>query len=94
LSAEDFCVHYYPKGNSCTWAPDGDEAFDDSSYILQFDIRNQVRLIGFKSSNFVPDPSTIRDLWVSAFDYYSLLEDWIAEFDRERNLMLKPGAYG
>ena len=27
------------------WAPDGDEAFDDSSYILQFDDGDQVRLL-------------------------------------------------
>jgi hypothetical protein len=30
------------------WAPDGDAAFDDGSYILQFDVDERVRLIAFK----------------------------------------------
>ena len=29
--------------NRLTWAPDGDEAFDDGSYVLQFDVADQVR---------------------------------------------------
>jgi len=28
------------------WAPDGDEAFDDGSYVLQFDVEDFVRLVG------------------------------------------------
>jgi hypothetical protein len=29
---------------SLVWAPDGDEAFDDGSYVLQFDVGDRVRL--------------------------------------------------
>ena len=28
------------------WAPDGDEAFDDGSFVLQFDVEDRVRVIG------------------------------------------------
>src|SRR5690242_20205886 len=34
--------------NSLVWAPDGDEAFDDSGYVLQFDLGDLVRLIAFR----------------------------------------------
>src|SRR6478672_7257374 len=37
------------QSSHIVWAPDGDEAFDDGSYILQFDIDDNVRLIAFKS---------------------------------------------
>ncbi len=33
------------------WAPDGDEAFDDGSYVLQIDSGSLVRLIGFKGTS-------------------------------------------
>lgn len=33
------------RSNHIVWAPDGDEAFDDGSYVLQFDTRDGVRLI-------------------------------------------------
>ncbi len=34
------------SNNGIVWAPDGDEAFDDGSQVLQFDIGDQVRIIG------------------------------------------------
>ena len=33
--------------NRIVWAPDGDEAFDDGSYVLQFDVNDQVRIVAF-----------------------------------------------
>jgi hypothetical protein len=66
------------------WAPDGDEAFDDGSYVLQFDIKDHVRLIAFKSTPYGPyDPSTIRDVRLAADDFYSLLRKWQYAFENE-----------
>jgi Immunity protein 42 len=33
------------------WAPDGDEAFDDGSHVLQFDVDSRIRLIAFKNDD-------------------------------------------
>jgi hypothetical protein len=66
------------------WAPDGDEAFDDGSYILQFDIENHVRVIAFKSDQSNPyDPATIRDVRVKSDDFYTLLKNWHDAFESE-----------
>jgi len=69
--------------NHLKWAPDGDEAFDDSSYVLQFDIEDQVRLIAFKSTTdgYHHVPQTLRDVWLSADDFYGVLEKWAAAFE-------------
>ncbi len=61
--------------NDLLWAPDGDETFDDGSYILQFDLGDRVRLIAFKrSENGLHDPFTLRDVWISAEGYSRVLE--------------------
>lgn len=66
------------------WAPDGDEAFDDGSYVLQFDIKDHVRLIAFKSAPCHPyDPATIRDTWLAADDFYDILHRWHEAFESE-----------
>lgn len=66
------------------WAPDGDAAFDDGSYVIQFDIGENVRLIGFKSQDdFRHDPSTLRDVTLSAESFYGTLERWRTAFERE-----------
>ena len=83
-SQAEFSRLIYSKG--ILWAPDGDEAFDDGSYIAQFDIGDRVRLIGFKSvESFVPDSDTLRDLWLSADDFYDILRQWLAAFEIEWN---------
>ena len=73
------------------WAPDGDEAFDDSSYVLQFDVGNRVRLIAFKAAMEHPvyNRSTLREVWLPAEDFYGLLQDWRLQFEEERNEKLK-----
>lgn len=71
-------------GNHLLWAPDGDEAFDDSSYVLQFDVDNKVRLVGMRcrtGHSFEPD--TLRDVIVPGDEYYGLLAQWRSEFERE-----------
>lgn len=82
IKLDDFLAIF--RRNNLTWAPDGDEAFDDGSYVLQFDVGDKVRLIAFKSgSSFLHDPQTIRDLWVDAETYYSVLELWQEAFEAE-----------
>jgi immunity protein 42 of polymorphic toxin system len=66
------------------WAPDGDEAFDDGSYVLQFDVQDRVRLIAFKSGHtYLHDPDTLRDIWLAAEEFYHVLERWHDAFESE-----------
>jgi hypothetical protein len=75
--------------NHLLWAPDGDEAFDDGSYVLQFDRGNQVRLIGFKShAEFSYDRSTLRDVWISQNSFYDILKQWSILFETQRMSIL------
>jgi hypothetical protein len=71
--------------NHLVWAPDGDEAFDDWSHVLQFDIGNRVRLIGFRSleEGYHHDPHTLADMWLNADAFYSTLQRWRDAFDAE-----------
>lgn len=73
----------YFSSQSLVWAPDGDEAFDDGSYILQFDEGARVRLIGFKNTEegYHHDPATLADLWLDADAYYGLLQEWLWHFE-------------
>jgi Immunity protein 42 len=66
--------------SSIVWAPDGDEAFDDSSNVLQFDIGDRVRLIGFKRENGQHNPHSLRDVWLQADVFYGILSRWQSEF--------------
>lgn len=80
----DFVKFFSKSEQNIMWAPDGDEAFDDHSYVLQFDIGNQVRLIAFKSgANYLPDPETLSDLWLDAEDFYKILQTWHESFHAE-----------
>jgi hypothetical protein len=64
------------NSNSLLWAPDGDEAFDDGSHVLQFDVGNRVRLIAFKRLKLMVDPDSIRDVWLSSDTFYDALHLW------------------
>ena len=69
------------RGSHVQWAPDGDEAFDDGSYVLQFDVADRVRIIAFKSlpgSGY--DPSTLNEALVEAKMFYVTLESWRDRF--------------
>ena len=66
------------------WCPDGDEAFDDGSYVLQLDVGRRVRLIAFKSGQGrLHDPGTLSDVWLAADDFYAVLRCWSEAFDEE-----------
>lgn len=66
------------------WAPDGDAAFDDGSYVLQFDIGDRVRLVAFKcGQGYLHDPPTLSDQWLSGDDSYCVLQQWHDAFEAE-----------
>ncbi len=66
------------------WAPDGDEAFDDGSFVLQFDVADQVRIIAFKRNNGpLHDQGSLSDLWLTGDDFYRILQHWYDEFESE-----------
>jgi len=70
--------------NRLSWAPDGDEAFDDGSHILQFDCKDRVRLVAFRpDERNQHDPRTLADAWLSADKYYNVLQDWRDAFEAE-----------
>jgi hypothetical protein len=59
------------------WAPDGDEAFDDGSYVLQFEDRDWVRLVGFCSTeDSLLDPASLRDVRLTVEEFYGILQKW------------------
>lgn len=71
--------------NQVQWAPDRDEAFDDGSYVLQFDVGDQVRIIGFfKGDDQSHIQHTRRGLWLPADEFYGLLVQWRQWFEVER----------
>ncbi|HEY4258760.1 MAG TPA: Imm42 family immunity protein [Schlesneria sp.] len=72
-----------------TWAPDGDECFDDGSYVLQFDVGDRVRLIAFRTVDWLHDPATLRDVWLATDDYYGILKRWQDAFQVEWRSALK-----
>jgi hypothetical protein len=80
----EFCTLFYTRVNDRMWAPDGDEAFDDSSFVLHFDVGDRVRLIAFKSDDdYGHDPTTLRDVWLAADDFYRILQEWRDGFEAE-----------
>jgi Immunity protein 42 len=87
LPAEQFCNTFAAK--EIIWAPDGDEAFDDGSHVLQFDLNDKVRLIAFKNLDDSKDViQTIVEAWISADQFYQILKDWKEGFEAGRNKMM------
>jgi hypothetical protein len=61
------------------WVPDGDEAFDDGSHILQMDIGSSVRLIGFQNTGDALTADDVVELTMLPDAFYSVLAqcvDW------------------
>jgi|JI10StandDraft_1071094.scaffolds.fasta_scaffold611352_1 hypothetical protein len=73
------------------WAPDGDAAFDDGSYVLQFDVQERVRLVGFRADGcgFGVAEGSLTDLWMDASQFYGVLANWSAAFESEWFLATK-----
>ena len=82
LPESEFSDLFYT--NNLIMAPDGDAAFDDSSYILQFDVGDKVRIIGFQCKETdAPSPESIMDVWMEADDFYAVLGQWETQFFNE-----------
>jgi hypothetical protein len=74
---------FFCTPSNVSWAP-SDEAFDDGSFVLQFDVGSRVRLIAFKSDHgYRHDPTTLSDVWLSADDFYNILREWHDAFEAE-----------
>jgi hypothetical protein len=67
------------------WAPDGDEAFDDSSRVLHFDVDDRIRIIAYtvEKDHYRLNPQTLRDQWLDADEFYGVLERWCDAFETE-----------
>jgi Immunity protein 42 len=82
MAAVQFGEAIYAK--HLEWAPDGDEAFDDGSYVLQIEDMKRVRLIAYVSTpDNLYDPATLRDVWLSSHDFYNILQSWRDLFEAE-----------
>ena len=81
LSESQFTNALY--SSSIVWTPDGDGAFDDGSYVLQFDIDDRVRLIAFKRPDSLVDPASVREVWLSSETFYNALREWRDTFMAE-----------
>lgn len=71
--------------NRIMWAPDGDQAFDDGSYVLHFDVFDQVRLIGFRAdSEYNIENNSLSEVWIENDKFYELLSDWVNQMNSYR----------
>ncbi len=71
------------KSSRLVWAPDGEEGFDDSSYVLQFDVDDRVRLVAFTRPDGLVDPASLREVWLAADSFYEILRQWRERFIAE-----------
>jgi hypothetical protein len=80
------------SSNGIVWAPDGDEAFDDGSHVLQFDHGDKVRLIGFMNLDASEDvPGTLAEIWLNARTFYNVLKRWQRLFHAEWSHAIERG---
>lgn len=74
-SLAEFCSKLFAC--KIVWAPDGDEAFDDGSYVFHFDLPDAVRLIAFKLLDSEDETlASVRELRMDADRFYSTLRSW------------------
>ncbi len=73
------------RTNRCEWGDFDDIIFSDVSVILQFDVGNRIRLIGFRAieEDWHHDPATLADVWLDAEEYYRILKEWLDGFEVE-----------
>jgi hypothetical protein len=70
--------------NGLDWVAYCDEAFDDGSYVLQFEDQNQVRLVAFTSTpDGLYDPASLREVSLAQNDFYQILQEWHDRFEDE-----------
>lgn len=84
MQAHEFSTAVHSQ--NIVWAPDGDQAFDDDSHVLQFDVGDKVRLIAFKNEgNLEKVIHSMSEVWLSSEEYYSVLHEWLKRFEAERD---------
>jgi hypothetical protein len=72
------------RSNRVDWTAYCDEAFDDGSYVLQFEEQNIVRLVAFSSTpDFLYDPESLREVSLSPDEFYRILQEWHDRFYEE-----------
>jgi hypothetical protein len=72
------------SSNRLEWTAYYDEAFDHSSYVLQFEDDNQVRLVAFTGTpDFLYDSASLRDISLSLNEFYGILQEWHDRFKEE-----------
>ena len=64
------------------WAPDGDEAFDDGSNVIIFDIGASVRLVGFRMTDNAEAVVDVHESAVPEAVFYDLLIEWRNRFEK------------
>ena len=87
LSETEFTETIY--SNSLVGAPDGDEAFDDGSYVLQFDVGDRVRLIAFQRPDSPVDSASVREIWISS-DIFVQHSSAMARHLQKKGIVQKP----
>lgn len=83
IKLSKFRRYFDRNANDLLWAPDGDAAFDDGSYVMQFDLKDRVRLIAFKINEEGCLPETLSEVWLSANEFYLTLQEWCDSFEAE-----------
>jgi len=82
MAREDFTESLYKR--EIVWAPDGDEAFDDSSHIIQIDEGDRARIIAFvNDENIESLLETVSEIYIPQDDFYAILEEWLRAFETE-----------
>jgi len=82
MTREDFTEILYKR--DILWAPDGDEAFDDGSNIIQIDEGDRVRVIGFVNDGDMESIlKTVSEIYIPQDDFYAILEEWPSAFETE-----------
>jgi hypothetical protein len=93
MSQPEFSDLVYAK--KIPWAPDGDAAFDDSSYVLQFDVEDRVRLIAFRNMGYSEETaSSVQETWIASDLFYDVLRDWSELFVEEWSNELRKQSTG
>lgn len=80
-------ISNYVFSSRCEWHRACDEAFDDGSYILRFDVGRRVRLIADRpmqeKAGNRGNTETFSDTWLEADEYYGVLRRWHTTFETE-----------
>jgi hypothetical protein len=71
------------------WFPCGGSGFDDGSDIIQFDIGDKVRIIGYRVLDIYGTLADITDIQMPADEFYSLLQQAIDNIDLQVHILVE-----